>query len=1010
MLPLIPPFVLILLFLGVFIAWTLSRPGIGRYFTNPRAGWVLALIPASAFGLLLYATTQMPLTFSIPWIPSLNIHFSLYFDGLSALFALLITGIGTLVVIYTGYYFDHATPTKDKGRKTTEDSQKASAPEPSSSVEYRFFAYTLLFMFAMLGVVLAGDLITLFLFWEGTSISSFLLIAYKYKDEAARKGAFKSLFITGGGGIAMLAGFLFVMHIAGGADFQTLLASKTVLLESPLYPVFFALIALGAFTKSAQFPAHIWLPEAMSAPTPASAFLHSATMVKAGVYLLARLNPVLGENVLWVWTLTIVGLTTMMVGAYLGFKQNDLKPLLAYSTISQLGVLVALIGQTSEIASKALVVSILAHALYKSALFMAAGIIDHETHTRDIRILGGLRKKMPIMFFITSIAALSMAGLPPLFGFLAKETLLATTIGVGDASILVSALTVLAGALILGQAALLVWGVFIKQPGDVKNPPPGHDPKWGFWLAPGIPAALSLLIGISPIEPAFLAHFLADAAQASYGDKVKVSLALWTGINPPLILSLVAVAFGSFLFWQRSPIRAWMSGLLPNLTLNGLFDGVIAGVDKLSEWATLLQAGKLRVYLQIMLASIVGFAFIFQALSLNDIATRLAGVSFAEFGAFLSDYRPGLRLFALSVAAIATFVSLRVRRDVASVIALGVAGLGIAMWMALLPSPDVALVQVVVDILATVILLMSLSLLDRSWRDRANDVLHPNPGGHAREIAISLALGVLVASMAFVALDSRPESDGQLSAYYWNNAKANVGATDLVGAIVVDYRATDTILEIAVFAMAALGVYGVLHYAVGHRPTKHVHVPTALSADPKKFWTPLHPGKPLGIFGDDTSDGIHLMAYVMLPIAMIIGFSHVLFGHDGPGDGFTAGVIISLAMAIWYMVFGYEMSRARLAWFNRHGTIGVGLSLAVVNATLVGLLTGNFAGHLNYGEKIFSFLGLPESLLKLLVVDGVAFTSSLVFEIAICLTVVGAATLILDAVGHPRDMESEEDE
>jgi NADH:ubiquinone oxidoreductase subunit 5 (subunit L)/multisubunit Na+/H+ antiporter MnhA subunit len=410
-----------------------------RPFSPKRMAWILAVFPATAFLILIWLATRIPggkaLTWQIDWIPSLSLSMSLYLDGLSALFAMLVTGIGTIVVIYTGYYF---------------------YKEPSC---WRFQAYLLGFMTAMLGLVLAGDLITLFIFWEATSIISFLLIAYKYKDEEARRGAFKALFITGGGGIAMLAGFLFVGNIAGGMDYATLLSNGEVLRKSSYYPVFLGLIAFGAFTKSAQAPAHIWLPQAMSAPTPASAYLHSATMVKAGIYLLARLNPSLGFTDLWFYLLTGVGLITILTGAYLGLKQNDLKALLAYSTISQLGVLVTLIGQDTEIAFKALVVGVTAHALYKSALFMIAGVVDHETGTRDLRRLGGLRRAMPITTGIAMVAGLSMAGLPPLFGFLAKETLLATAVHPSlppFVGAIFPWVTVIAGALILVQAGLFV--------------------------------------------------------------------------------------------------------------------------------------------------------------------------------------------------------------------------------------------------------------------------------------------------------------------------------------------------------------------------------------------------------------------------------------------------------------------------------------------------------------------------------------------------------------------------
>jgi multicomponent K+:H+ antiporter subunit A len=962
--PLILVLPLTLLVLGLLAALLLRRAPL----SNPQTGWILATFPFAAFAILLYTYSQAhPLAFSIPWIPALGLDFSLYLDGLSALFGLLITGIGTLVVIYTGYYFDDAHAPK-----------QSQIENQKSPIESRFFAYLLLFMLAMLGLVLAGDLITLFLFWEGTSISSFLLIAYKFKDEAARRGAFKSLFITGGGGIALLAGFLFVISLSGGADFKTVLSSRELLTASPLYPVFFGLIALGAFTKSAQFPAHIWLPEAMSAPTPASSFLHSATMVKAGIYLLARLNPSLGNTDLWFWTLSIVGLTTMLVGAYLGAKQNDLKPLLAYSTISQLGVLVALIGQDTEIAFKALVISLLAHALYKSALFMSAGIIDHETGTRDLRKLGGLLRQMPILFGIMGIAALSMGGLPPLFGFLAKETLLASATHPSLPAIvdtLFPLTTVLAGALILFQAAMLVWGVFLAPPADPKHPAHGHDPKWGFWLAPALPALLSLLIGLTPVEPAFLANFLAEAAKAAYGEKVKVSLALWTGINVPLLLSIVAVSLGLALFWQRNRIRPALMAFLPNLTVNALFDGTLSGLDWLAKTATRLQGGQLRVYLRVMVISTVALGLLFNGIPSLALFQNL------EWN--LSGWN-GLRAFSLLMLVAAGLASVFIRRDLFAVIALGVSGLGVAVWMALEPSPDVALVQVVVDILSTIILVLSLNILPRKLRDRANELLHSRRG-MARDWLVAGLAGLVVMIATLTALESRPRAS-LVTPFYAENAKPLTGAKDIVGAIVVDFRGSDTLIEIMVFAMAGLGIYTLLHYAT-HKGSEHSH------EEPVK---PLAAGAPKGVYGLPTSPLLHTLAYVILPLAFMLGATHMMYGHDQPGDGFTAGVIISLGVAMWYIVFGYAETRRKLPWLNSVRLIASGLGLALGNALASAAFGAGFFAPVDYGKMLA--LPLP---------PGFGLTNSFLFELAICTTVMGAATLILDNLGHPREADPE---
>lgn len=961
--------------------------------TNPQAGWIFSIFPLSSFGVLLYSATQLhgkALEFSIPWIPSLGLNFSLYFDGLSALFGLIITGIGALVVVYTGYYFDNS------GHYKTKLETRNSKPQPGvSNIEYRFFSYTLLFMLAMLGVVLAGDLITLFLFWEGTSISSFLLIGYKYKDEAARKGAFKSLFITGGGGIALLAGFAFIMVILGATDFKTLLSSGDLLRNHPLYPAFFALIALGAFTKSAQVPAHIWLPDAMSAPTPASAFLHSATMVKAGVYLLARLNPALGGNDTWFWTLSLFGFATMLTGAYLGLKQNDLKALLAYSTISQLGVLVALIGQGGEYAYKALVIGILAHALYKSSLFMSAGIIDHETGTRDLRKLGGLRRQMPILFILVLVPALSMAGLPPLFGFLAKETLLASILHPGlpaSLDFFFPLVTVLAGAMLLAQSGLLLRGVFLGQPADPKHPPHGHDPKWGFWLAPAIPAFLSLLVGLLS-GPVFLASFLADAASASYGAKVKVSLALWTGINVPLLLSVVAVTLGSLLFWQLARVRPILSAFLPGLSANAVYDAALRVIDLGARASTLLQRGQIRFYISIMLLTTIAIVVAFGGLPVEvfKAANLLAPPTVNWLFSFL-------RVSTLVIAVGATLVSVVIRRDLHAIIGFGVSGLAVAAWMAFEPAPDVALVQVVVDVFVTVILILTLTIIPRSLRKKAQEfTYHQTRPGLARDVLISLALGVLVFIVSFAALETRPR-ESVASEYYAQNAKSLASAKDMVGAILVDFRALDTVLEILVFALAALGIYTILHYTV-RKAGKNDQL------EPQEPQNP--PGEPTGSFGLPTSPFLHLLAYALLPLAVILAMTHLIFGHDQPGDGFTAGIIISLAISSWYIIFGYNAIKSKLAWLKPVRFIAIGVGIAFVNS-LPGFLWGN-----GRGEGLKGFFAPVDygALLRIseILPAGVVLGNGLVFEIAICLVVLGASVLILDNLGHPAEQDRESD-
>ena len=940
--------------LGAGIAALAGLPVVRRRLSSPRLGWLLALAPLAAFSMVLShlpaLESGVALGYRLNWLPSLGLGAALYFDHLSALFALLVTGIGSLVMVYAGYYF------KD---------------DPGA---WRFFSYILLFKTAMLGVVLAGDVITLFIFWEATSITSFLLIAYKYKDEAARRGAFKSLLITGGGGVALLAGLLFVSAIIGSADFVAILNSGELLRQHPWYLAALGLIAFGAVSQSAQVPAHLWLPDALSAPTPASAYLHSATMVKAGIYLMARFNPVLGKTETWFWLLSLFGLATMLTGAYLGLKQKDLKALLAYSTISQLGVLMMLIGQETETAFKALVIGILAHALYKSALFLVVGIVDHETGTRSLDRLGGIGRAMPFSLAIGSIAALSMAGLPPLFGFLAKETLLATVVhpSVPElAGLIFTAAAVLAGALLLAQAAVLVVDTFLGRQRTGLQP---HEAPPAMLLAPAIPALLSLVVALLP-EPAPVATFLAGAAAESYGDEVKVSLALWTGLNLPLALSLVAITLGAGLFVFRRQARAAQARLEMGLSFNAAYNGFLRLVDNSAHLVTRLQAGRLRRYLALML---LGMGALILILGQPPLPAVLPALN-------MSQELVILRAFTLLLVVAAAAVTLLLRRDLLAILALGASGLSIAVLFVLEPAPDLALVMIVVDILTVVILVLALTRLPRTQRLRASEfTFSQSRVSLAGDILLALGSGLVMTVITLAALISRPR-ETVVTPYYEANAKLLTGASDIVGAIVIDFRAFDTLIEIAVFSIAGIGIYTLLRYAsrlAGDRPETNPALPASVP-DTR------------GIGGMRTSPLLRALANLILPLALIIAVTHMMYGHDQPGDGFTAGTIISLAVGFWYVVFGYYRTKLKLTWLRPAPLIGSGLLLALLSATASALINGAFFSPVDFGR----IMGLP-------LPAGFNLSTSFLFEVSICLAVLGGATFIIDTLGHPENDDS----
>ncbi len=947
--------------LGALLAALYGLPGVNRRLSLRGVCWALAVLPLISFLFLLGRVADVnaagPQTFRVAWIPSLGVNFSLWLDSLSLLFLLLVSGIGALVVVYSGYYF-------------------------SAGSEWRFLTYLFLFMTAMSGILLAGDVVTLFLFWEGTSVTSFLLIAYKTSDAAARRGAFKSLFITGGGGVAMLAGLLFTASVAGGLDFATILASGDVLRSSPIYPVMLALVAFGAFTKSAQAPAHIWLPDGMSAPTPASAYLHSATMVKAGIYLMARMNPALGQTELWFWLLTGFGLFTMMLGAFVGLKQRDLKALLAYSTISQLGVMMMLIGDDTSAAFKALVVSVVAHALYKSALFLVVGIIDHETGTRNVYRLGGLRASMPRTMVVATVAALSMAGLPPMFGFLAKETLLASVTHPSMPPVLGSILVggvLFAAAFLFAQAGTLIWDTFMGKPRDPEVH--GHEPPVWMLLMPAVPALLSLTLGLLP-EPKALAEFISRAAEAAYGGQVKVSLALWAGITPPLVLSIIAIAGGFVIWLNRGRVIAWQGGFADRFSANRLYDGTLSLLDRTAGLALRTQDGHLRHYLATILIGAGALIVL-----LGEIPQTASALTFGPPAEL-----PLLRVFALALAAASAAASIILRRDFFAILALSTSGLSIALLMLLQPAPDVALVQVVVDLLSVVVLTLALTIIPREQLMRATLLTYRQSRPELfRDIAIAVGAGFVMTSVSLFSLTSRPRAS-VVTPYYEAGAKPLTGAADIVGAIVVDFRGFDTLVEITVFAMAGIGMYTLIRYAMHHDAASFA---TTVRAQLRKGVAqpdaaPAH--TVFGIDGMPTSSLIHLLAYVLLPVMMVLGATQVMYGHDQPGDGFTAGVIISLAIAFWYVVFGYQETRRKLRWLKSSLLVGLGLLLQTVNASLTALFTGSFFSHVDYGALV----GLP-------LPKGFNFSSSFIFELAICITVLGGATLILGALGHPTD-------
>ena len=750
----------------ITFAVAVLAPFIARW-AGDRAGWLLALLPA---GLTAYYLSYLPSVAAgqsvreeTAWVPSLGITLAMRMDGLSLLMVAIVAGIGTAIVIYAGGYLEG---------------------DPKLP---RFYLILLGFMAAMLGLVTADDLISLFVFWELTSITSYFLVGFKHEQTASRASALQALLVTAGGGLAMLAGFLLIVAITGTASLSALIDDPATLLASPLLPAVIVLIAIGAFTKSAQFPFHFWLPNAMTAPTPVSAYLHSATMVKAGVYLLARMAPVFSGEPVWVWTLTLVGGTTIAVAAGLALLRRDSKALLAYSTVVALATMVLLIGLGGEYAGEAVVVFLLAHALYKAPLFMVAGSVDHEAGSRDVTALQGLGRAMPITWATAVVAGVSAAGLPPLFGFVAKElayeALLATV-----PWFLVP--LVAAGAVLLVIAVLVAWKPFVGR--TVVAPKAVHEAPLAMLIGPAVLALGGALLGIAPwlLGDALLV----PAAAAVIGAPFAFDLYLWHGLTPALGLSVLTVALGVLLVWRwrglHDALRSRFAGSRfgPATLYERFADGLVPFAQAFTRR---VQPEDLRVHLAVIVAVTV---------AATGITGLLQGSLALRFGHAIGYFYEYL-VVAVVIAAALTVV--RASSRLVAITALGVAGFGIAILFVFFAAPDLAITQFLVETLIVIIVALVLIRLPRG-------ALRQRGQGTARAAVATIAVlaGLLVTSLT-LAVTAGP-SDLRLADFFAAESYPSALGRNIVNVILVDFRAIDTLGEITVLVVAAVGVFALL--------------------------------------------------------------------------------------------------------------------------------------------------------------------------------------------------------
>ena len=862
------------------------------------------------------------------WLPELGLNLTFRLDGLGLLFALLILIIGLLVILYASYYL--------------------SADDPMP----RFYAFLLLFMSAMLGIVLSENLLLMMVFWELTSLSSFFLIGYWKHRSDARQGARMALTITGAGGLALLGGVLLIGHIVGSFELSTVLASGEQIKNHPLYPTALVLILLGAFTKSAQFPFHFWLPHAMAAPTPVSAYLHSATMVKAGLFLLARFYPALAGTDLWFFLVSGAGLTTLLLAAYLALLQHDLKGLLAYSTLSHLGLITLLFGLGTPLGEVAGVFHIINHAIFKASLFMAAGIIDHETGSRDMRRLNGLFKYMPRTAILAMVAAASMAGVPLFNGFLSKEMFFGEAVHyamLGGGYWLMPVAVTIAGVFSVAYSLRFVHDVFFNgEPVGLPRQP--HEPPRWMRIPVEVLVVLCLLVGIMPALTVGPLLNVAVASILGPEPLPEYSLSIWHGVNLALIMSIIALGVGVLVYSARRFIfhlHESATAPLPLADGKHYFDALLTRLLIAADWLTSkLENGSLQRYLALLIGSAV-VAVIWPLLVVDSFAsTRPLG---------LIDFVTLSGAFLMSLAALAAVFLHRQR--LTALILVSVVGLFVALAFVRFSAPDLALTQLSVEVVTIVLLLLALYYLpqqsprESTGRQRWRDLWLAGLAGLA---TASLTWGVLI----------RPYDS--ISGYFLENSKPGGGGTNAVNVILVDFRGFDTLGEITVLGVAALGIVALL---------SGLKLPTR----------PLDPGGRAW-----SSDRFPLILRVIsrpaLPLMLLVAVYIFLRGHNLPGGGFIAGLVAALALVLQYLANGIVWARKRMD-FRLGAVIGLGL----LCATLTGLASWLFGYP--FLTSTFTYVEWPW-------VGKFEVASALAFDTGVFLTVVGIVLLILRSLGQ----------
>jgi len=735
---------------------------------------------------------------TIPWIPTLGIDFAVHLDGLSMLFALLISGIGSLVVLYSIYYLDI---NKEKIQS--------------------FYVYLLLFMGAMLGVVLSDNLIVLYMFWEITSISSFLLIGFWNTRSASRYGAIKSMVITVFGGLSLLAGIILLYLMTGSFNISEIVAyvQQQSIISHPLFLIGMICILIGAFTKSAQFPFHIWLPDAMEAPTPVSSYLHSATMVKAGIYLVARLSPIFAVSGYWLWIVSLVGIITLIYGSFFAVRQVDLKGLLAYSTISQLGMIMSLLGIGASgfhydnesiyyIATAAAVFHLINHATFKGSLFMMVGIVDHETGTRDIRRLGGLMKIMPITFAIALIGSLSMAGIPPFNGFLSKEMFFSSMLNIREFDMfqldtwgfILPVIAWIGSVFTFVYSMILVFKTFTGkyQPEKLSTKP--HEAPMGMLISPIILVSLVVIFGLFP---GILSNtILSPAITAIYGGGVyDLHIYHWHGFEPELFMTIGVIVLGTILYLTLKRWAVIYKGI--PVVWNRIYNWIFNGTEDLFNTLTnRYMTGSLRTYFFYIFTFFI-FILFYTLFAKDAFVIDMSGLS------SIGGYEIVLS-FVLVISAISILFA---KSRLTSIILLGAVGYTVSLFYVVFRAPDLALTQLVIETVSVALFLLCFYHLPKNIRKKESI---PFKFSNA---VISVLVGLVVMLIAIASYSTRLFDS--ISQYYVENTYKKAAGENMVNVILVDFRGFDTLFEITVLAIAAIGIYSMIKLRMGGKKSEN---------------------------------------------------------------------------------------------------------------------------------------------------------------------------------------------